>query len=62
MNGYALNGVGVASLEGLDGALVPRAFVAVTVKVYGVPLTRPVTVADAVVDVTDTAPGEDKTT
>jgi hypothetical protein len=36
---------GVTLLEASDAALVPTAFVAVTVNVYAVPLVRPVTVA-----------------
>ena len=35
---------GVTEFEGSLAELVPLAFVAVTVKVYGVPLVRPVTV------------------
>ena len=34
---------GVTALDGLDGGPVPVPLVAVTVKVYGVPLVRPVT-------------------
>jgi hypothetical protein len=36
---------GVTALDALDAAPVPAAFVAVTVKVYDVPLVRPVTVS-----------------
>jgi hypothetical protein len=36
---------GVTAFDGADAGPVPRAFVAVTVKVYAVPLTRPPTVA-----------------
>ena len=36
--------VGVTLVEGFDGAPVPIAFVATTVKVYAVPFVRPVTV------------------
>jgi hypothetical protein len=36
---------GVTLLEGSDVAPLPAALAAVTVKVYGVPLVRPVTVA-----------------
>ena len=36
--------LGVTAVLGLDAALVPAMFVAVTVKVYAVPLVRPVTV------------------
>ena len=35
---------GVTELDALDAVLVPTAFVAVTVKVYAVPLESPVTV------------------
>ena len=34
---------GVTEAEGAEGAPVPRSLVAVTMKVYGVPLVRPVT-------------------
>jgi hypothetical protein len=37
-------GPGVTLLEGPEGTPVPEVLVAVTVKVYGVPLVRPVTV------------------
>src|SRR3954470_3913121 len=37
---------GVTLFEGAEGGLAPMAFVAMTVKVYAVPLARPVTVAD----------------
>src|SRR3954451_5324091 len=36
---------GVTAAEEVEGALLPTAFVATTVKVYGVPLARPATVA-----------------
>jgi hypothetical protein len=36
---------GVTTFEGAEAALLPAAFVAVTVKVYAVPLVRPVTLA-----------------
>jgi hypothetical protein len=36
---------GEIELDGLDGVLVPSAFVAVTVKVYAWPLVRPVTIS-----------------
>ena len=35
--------------DGADAGPVPRALVAVTVKVYAVPLVRPVTMADVAV-------------
>ena len=39
-------------MEAADAALVPMAFVAVTVKVYDVPFVRPVTVAVSVTPLT----------
>ena len=36
--------IGVTGLEALEALLVPTMLVAVTVKVYGVPLVKPVTV------------------
>jgi hypothetical protein len=39
--------LGVTLLDALEGALDPAAFVAMTVKVYAVPLVRPVTVCDS---------------
>ncbi len=56
MNGYATYGDGVTAFDALDDALVPAAFVAVTVKVYVVPLVRPGTVA--VVTVPELLPGQ----
>ena len=38
--------VGVTAFDGADAAPVPTALVAVTVKVYPVPLVRPVTLID----------------
>ena len=49
---------GVTGADGLEGAEVPAAFVAVTVKVYAVPLVRPVTVHDVVDDVQERPPGD----
>jgi hypothetical protein len=40
---------GVAAADGAEEVLVPAELVAVTVKVYGVPLVRPVTVQVVVV-------------
>ena len=40
--------LGVTELEGLDAGLLPTPFVAVTVKVYGVPLVSPLTVHEVV--------------
>jgi hypothetical protein len=54
--------VGLTVLDGADAEPVPIAFVAVTVKVYAVPLVSPVTVAvraPVVLDVNP--PGEDVT-
>ena len=49
----ALGGpTGVTAADGSDGSLVPMLFVAVTVNVYGVPLTRFVT-SHAVVPVVE---------
>src|SRR5688572_9238134 len=52
---------GVTLLDAADAAPVPIAFVAVTVKVYAVPLARPVTVIEVhgAVQVPVNAPGED---
>ena len=50
--GFVTTTAGVTALEAPEGALVPSALVAVTVKVYVVPLVRPVTVADAAPDPT----------
>ena len=52
---------GVTAVEGEDALLVPRLLVAVTVKVYAVPLASPVTVHDVVVDVQVSPSGEDVT-
>ena len=41
--------LGVTLFEGVEGALGPAAFVATTVKVYAVPLVRPVTTCEVVV-------------
>ncbi len=49
---------GVAELEAAEGAPVPMALVAVTVKVYAVPLVRPLTVIGLVVPVPVKPPGE----
>jgi len=53
--------VGVTELEAADAGLVPIAFVAVTVKVYAVPLVKPVTVIGLVVPVAVKLPGFDVT-
>ena len=52
---------GVTLLDAADGALVPAALVAVTVKVYAVPLVRPFTVIEAqgAAQVPVMPPGED---
>ncbi len=52
---------GVTWFEAVDDALVPAAFVAVTVKVYGVPLVSPVRIAEVPVVVLETLPGDDVT-
>ncbi len=49
---------GVAELEGVEAGPVPTALVAVTVKVYAVPLVRPLTVIGLVVPVPVKPPGE----
>ena len=41
--------MGVTLFEGAEGALEPAAFVATTVKVYAVPLVRPVTMCEVLV-------------
>jgi hypothetical protein len=46
----------VTRFDGADGALVPRALVAVTVNVYAVPLVSPVTVARRTQDAAVTVP------
>ena len=46
--GVTLLSNGVTLLLGAEAALVPAAFVAVTVKVYAVPFVRPVTVQEVV--------------
>jgi hypothetical protein len=54
--------VGVTAVDGADGTPVPLVLVAVTVKVYAVPLVRPLTVqvvAPVVVQVR--APGDEVT-
>jgi hypothetical protein len=48
---------GVTAELGADGALVPAPLVAVTVKVYGVPLTRPLTEQPRVPVVHEAPPG-----
>ena len=52
---------GVTALEAPDAVEVPAALVAVTVKVYDVPLVRPLTVHDVVAVVQVNAPGFDLT-
>jgi len=53
--------LGVTEFEAADAGLVPIAFVAVTVKVYAVPLVKPVTVMGLVVPVAVKLPGFDVT-
>jgi hypothetical protein len=52
---------GVTATEAADAELVPAALVAVTVKVYAVPLVKPVTVIGLAVPVPVIAPGDDVT-
>ena len=47
---------GVTLFDAADATLVPIPFVAVTVNVYGVPFTRPVTVMGLPVDVAENPP------
>ena len=49
--------LGVTALEGLEAMLVPALLVAVTVKVYSVPLVKPVIVIRALVPVAVILPG-----
>jgi hypothetical protein len=42
MEGVTVGAAGVMLLEGVEATLVPAEFVAVTMKVYGVPLLNPV--------------------
>jgi hypothetical protein len=51
--------LGVTTLEGADGGLNPRAFLALTVNEYGVPFVRPVTTIGDVVPVAGMPPGEE---
>ena len=54
--GVILNAFGVIELDALDAADVPLAFVAVTVNVYAVPITKvPVTVRGLDVPLVDKA-------
>ena len=52
---------GITLFEGADASPVPTALVAVTVKVYAVPLARPVTVIGEATPLTLMAPGDDVT-
>ena len=52
---------GVTSFEGADAGPVPPALVAVTVKVYAVPLSRPVTMTVVPVDAAVRPEGDDVT-
>ena len=56
---YVALAPGVTLFEAADDGLVPTAFVAVTVKVYGVPLVRPVTMIGPPVADPVMPPGED---
>ena len=51
----------VTELEGEDAALVPAALVAVRVKVYAVPLVRPVTTMGEELPVAVIPPGDEMT-
>jgi hypothetical protein len=53
--------IGVTLLVGVEGTLFPRAFVATTVNVYAVPLTRPATVNGLATPDDVTPPGLDVT-
>ena len=59
--GVGVGGAGVTEFDASEDRLVPLEFVAVTVKVYAVPLVRPVTVTDIPVVVVVTPPGADMT-
>ena len=52
---------GVTAVEAAEAAPAPLALVAVTVKVYGVPLVRPLTVHGLVAEVQVRAPGDEVT-
>ena len=49
--------IGVTEFVATDGEPVPTSFVAVTVKVYGVPFVRPVTLMESPVEVAEMLPG-----
>jgi hypothetical protein len=51
----------VTEFEAADAALVPAAFVAVTVKVYAVPFVRPITVIGEEVPAPVSPPGDEVT-
>jgi hypothetical protein len=53
--------LGVTLLDGVEAGPVPAALVAVTVKVYAVPLVRPVTIIGLAVPMTLILPGLDVT-
>jgi hypothetical protein len=53
--------IGIIALEALEAELVPAPLVAVTVKVYWVPLFRPANVREVAVVVALTLPGDDVT-
>ena len=59
--GAVAAGEGVTPAEGDDGELVPTILVAVTVKVYTVPLARPVTTSGLPAPVAENPPGADVT-
>ena len=53
--------LGVTAVDAVDAALEPLAFLAVTVKVYAVPLVRPVTTSGLAAPVVVKLPGFDVT-
>ena len=54
----AVESDGVTELDGAEGSLMPTPLVATTVKVYAVPLVRPVTVMGLPLPVPVMSPGE----
>jgi len=59
--GVGVGGAGVTEFDASEDRLVPTEFVAVTVKVYAVPLVRPVTVSEVAVVVAVTPAGDEMT-
>jgi hypothetical protein len=58
MTGGSGTGEGVTALEAADSTLLPTALVACTVKLYGVPFDRPLTVMGLVVPLAVIPPGD----